>query len=151
MSDRPARSPDTRLRSAGARGLGPARGYTNLDRLYRLSVDQYLAMAEAGILEESNCYHLIDGLLVYKMTKHAPHDIATDLLTLILPRIVPEGWFASMQNPILIREARSMPSRTARSSGATPGIILGSVGSRRPTWGWSSKWPTRRSARTRRS
>jgi hypothetical protein len=82
---------------------------TIVDRLYRLSVDQYHAMAEAGILGTNDRIELIEGLLVNKMTKKRPHVIATDLAQYTLIRALPVGWYVSMQNPIAIAEADSEP------------------------------------------
>jgi Uma2 family endonuclease len=82
---------------------------TIADRLYRLSVEQYHAMAEAGILGTNDRIELIEGLLVNKMTKKRPHVIVTDLAQYTLIRALPVGWYVSMQNPIAIAEADSEP------------------------------------------
>ena len=41
--------------------------------VYRLSVEQYHAMARAGILDEDAPVELVEGWLVQKMTKYPPH------------------------------------------------------------------------------
>ena len=87
----------------------PPEAPTNVDRLYRLSVEQYHAMAEAGILGSKDRIELIEGLLVTKMTNKQPHVIATDLILYALIRSLPVGWYVSMQNPIAISEAESEP------------------------------------------
>jgi Uma2 family endonuclease len=86
----------------------------NVDRLYRLSVDQYHAMAEAGILGTHDRIELIEGLLVNKMTKHDPHILATELTQGVLSRTLPAGWYVSMQNPITIADADSEPEPDAK-------------------------------------
>ena len=82
---------------------------TIVDRLYRLSVEQYHAMAEAGILKTRDRVVLLEGLLVAKMTKHQPHIIATDLTQSALIGALPPGWYVSMQNPITIPGSSSEP------------------------------------------
>ena len=77
--------------------------------LWRLSVDQYHQMIRAGILTEDDRVELLEGLLVTKMTKNPPHIVATDLLQAALPRIVPAGWFVSMQNPVTTEDSESEP------------------------------------------
>jgi Uma2 family endonuclease len=84
------------------------------ERLYRLSVDQYHRMAEAGILGEDDPVELLEGLLVTKMTKNPPHIIATELLQQALTRVVPAGYFCSMQNPISMPDDDSEPEPDAK-------------------------------------
>ncbi len=80
-----------------------------VDRLHRLTLAQYHAMAEAGILAEGDRVELLGGLLVSKMTKKRPHVIGTDLVQAALIRAIPAGWYVSMQNPVAIAEADSEP------------------------------------------
>jgi Uma2 family endonuclease len=79
------------------------------DWLYRLSLDQYHRMADAGILDEDDRVELIEGLLVKKMSRKPPHILAAELLNRILNRLVPEGWYVSIQNPIALAESGSEP------------------------------------------
>jgi Uma2 family endonuclease len=85
-----------------------------VDRLYRLSVDQYHAMAEAGILGTHDRIELIAGLLVEKMTKHQPHIIATGLTQDALTQALPVGWYVEMQEPITIASVNSEPEPDAK-------------------------------------
>src|SRR5712692_850208 len=48
--------------------------------IYRLSVAQYHAMGEHGILGEDDPVELLEGLLVRKMTKYRPHTLTTGLV-----------------------------------------------------------------------
>jgi Uma2 family endonuclease len=57
--------------------------------LYRLSVDQYEAMAASGAIPTSHRVHLINGCLVTKMTQKPPHVVVDDLLGVELARVVP--------------------------------------------------------------
>jgi len=98
----PSNSPD--ISTAPAPDLPQEGG-----QLYRLGIEQYHAMAETGILEESKRVHLIEGLLVTKMTKHSPHMLATGLAQDALTQNLPAGWFVSMGDPITIAESASEP------------------------------------------
>lgn len=77
------------------------------DRLYRLSVDQYHLMAQAGALTEGDRVELIDGLLVRKMTKYERHIGTTKLIVRAIERILPAGWHVAKEDPIVM--ARSEP------------------------------------------
>lgn len=68
--------------------------------IYRLSVAQYRAMAEAGILGEEDAVELLAGWLVPKMTLFPPHALATGLLQDALTRLLPHGWFLKVQDAI---------------------------------------------------
>ena len=62
-----------------------------VDRVSRLSVEQYHEMVRLGVLRNAEPVELIDGLLVKKMGKNPPHVISLNrlrdkLLTLIGPR-----------------------------------------------------------------
>jgi Uma2 family endonuclease len=69
--------------------------------VYRISVDEYERMAEAGVLDDPRV-ELIDGLLVKKMGKKPPHEIVTHLLFGLLGRIVPPGWHIRKEAPVRI-------------------------------------------------
>jgi Uma2 family endonuclease len=77
--------------------------------IYRLSVEQYLAMGEAGILSEDDPVELLEGWLVEKMTKRPPHMVATGFLLDLLPRVLPQGWFLNMQDPITTPDSLPEP------------------------------------------
>src|SRR5205807_8538091 len=68
--------------------------------IHRLTVEQYEAMFEAGILTEADPVELLEGWLVEKMSKNPPHIVATGLLLDVLPRLLPAGWFLNVQDPI---------------------------------------------------
>jgi Uma2 family endonuclease len=68
--------------------------------IYRLTIEQYQAMAEAGILTEDDPVEFLEGWLVEKMTKNPPHIFATGCLVDLLPRLLPTGWFMTVQDPI---------------------------------------------------
>ncbi len=81
------------------------------ESLYRLSGKQYHAMIRAGILTEDDQVELLEGFLVAKMSKYPSHIVATDLLQRVLSRVVPDGWYVSMQNPLTTRSSEPEPFR----------------------------------------
>lgn len=91
-----------------------------IDRLDRLSVERYHAMAETGILDAGDRIELLEGLLVAKRAKHDPYILATELALGALTRAVPVGWYVSMQNPLTIAEASSEPEPDAKVVRGTP-------------------------------
>jgi Uma2 family endonuclease len=77
--------------------------------LYRLTVEQYEAMADAGIFGDRDRVHLINGCLVEKMTHHPPHAIADDLCGEALRLALPPGWYIRPGKPVRIPGLASMP------------------------------------------
>jgi Uma2 family endonuclease len=77
--------------------------------IYRLSVEQYHAMAEAGILTEDDPVELIEGWLVQKMTKHPPHTLATRRTRRALERLAPTGWIVDTQAPVTTADSEPEP------------------------------------------
>jgi Uma2 family endonuclease len=82
---------------------------TVVNRFYRLTVAQYHAMADAGILGEKDRVVLLEGLLVAKMTKPQPHIVATGLTQDALTQALPVGWYVESQEPITIEAIQSAP------------------------------------------
>jgi Uma2 family endonuclease len=91
----------------------PEASPTLADRLYRFTLDEYHKLADAEILGNARV-ELIEGLLVTKMTKKTPHLVVTEYLDEVLHRVVPAGWYVSMQNPITIPETGSEPEPDAK-------------------------------------
>ncbi len=71
-------------------------------QLYRLSLDQYQKMIEAGILNAGTPIVLLDGLLVTKLTKGNPHETATYLCLESLRAILPAGWYVRKESPVAL-------------------------------------------------
>jgi Uma2 family endonuclease len=80
-----------------------------IESLYRVSVRQYHAMTSADILTEEDSVELLEGLLVRKMSKNPPHVVATELLQRAVSRILPDGWYLSMQNPVTTKNSEPEP------------------------------------------
>jgi Uma2 family endonuclease len=70
--------------------------------LYRMSLEKYEAMVESGVFTERDKLHLIDGLLVAKMTQKDPHCTADLLCRDALMAIVPAGWHVRSDKPVRI-------------------------------------------------
>ena len=77
-------------------------------RLYRMTVEQYEAMAASGAIPTSHRVHLINGYLVEKMTQKPPHVIADDLCGQELARVLP-GWYIRAAKPIRLPGQASEP------------------------------------------
>jgi Uma2 family endonuclease len=77
--------------------------------LWRLSVEQYHAMAEAGILVDGDPVELLEGLLVARMTKYPAHRVTTHLVRLALEAIMPDGWFVDSQEPVTTADSEPEP------------------------------------------
>ncbi len=77
--------------------------------VWRLSVAQYHAMAETGILGEEDPVELLEGLLVRKMPKNPGHAIAVGLAQEALRMRLPPGWHVRAQDPVLLPEGEPEP------------------------------------------
>ena len=69
--------------------------------VYRITVDEYEAMAEAGILRDPRV-ELLDGLLVKKMPQKPPHVWTVESIDKCLSRLLPPGWFTRQEKPVRI-------------------------------------------------
>jgi Uma2 family endonuclease len=80
--------------------------------IWRLTVEQYHEMIEAGILTEDDPVELLEGWLVTKMTKKPQHSLATQLTSNTLARVVPADWFINVQEPITTADSEPEPDVT---------------------------------------
>jgi Uma2 family endonuclease len=84
---------------------------------YRLTLEQYERMVDEGIIGEHDRVHLINGILVAKMTQNDPHCTADDLCDEALRRIIPAGWYIRGAKPVRIpgragrRDSKPEPDR----------------------------------------
>jgi len=67
--------------------------------IWRLSVEQYHAMIEAGILTDDDPVELLEGWLITKMPKNRPHTLSTRRLYKAFERIIPDNWYVDAQEP----------------------------------------------------
>lgn len=77
--------------------------------MYRLSVAQYEAMVEKGILNRDDRVELIRGLLVAKMTAQPPHAITIELVRDSLQALLPPGWHIRTQAPLKLADSYPEP------------------------------------------
>lgn len=106
---------------------------TQAPRFAPLSLEQYEAMAEAGIIPSGTPIELIDGILVYKdrskagadpMTVGTEHAIGVKKLSLLTSRFARLGCHLSIQMPIRI-PPRSEPEPDGAVIAGKPGEYRG--------------------------
>lgn len=78
-------------------------------REYPLSVAAYHAMIADGTLDENDPVELIEGELLFKMSKNREHRRATMLNRQWLDRVLPSGWLAQVQDPITLATSEPEP------------------------------------------
>jgi Uma2 family endonuclease len=76
---------------------------------FRLSLAQYERMVDAGILGSRDRVHLINGILVAKMTENDRHATADDLCGAKLNGVLPPGWYVRAGKPIRLPSQASKP------------------------------------------
>jgi Uma2 family endonuclease len=87
---------------------------------YRLSVDKYHRMIDAGILEEGEPIEPLEGYLVPKLTKHPPHFTAFQRARKRIEALAPMGWEVRAQGPITLIDSEPEPDiAVARGDEAT--------------------------------
>jgi Uma2 family endonuclease len=77
--------------------------------LYRMTVEEYEAMVASGAFKGRKRLHLINGLLVERMTQNPPHVIAVNLCRDELDRVKPPGWHVRSAQPIRLPGQASEP------------------------------------------
>jgi Uma2 family endonuclease len=78
-----------------------------LERLYRMPLAVYDAVARIGLLGPGDKTELLDGLLVTQMTKGDPHTAATFLIVDALRGSLPDGWHVKNEAPIRLADGPS--------------------------------------------
>jgi Uncharacterized protein conserved in cyanobacteria len=79
------------------------------DLIWRLSIEQYHAIIQAGILTDDDSVELLEGWLVFKMPKNPPHRATTRLVRTALENILPAGWYVDSQEPITLSNSEPEP------------------------------------------
>lgn len=77
--------------------------------IWRMSVEQYHAMIQAGILTDDDPIELLEGWLVQKMSKNPRHRAVTLLARRALERLLGAGWYADSQEPITTMDSEPEP------------------------------------------
>jgi Uma2 family endonuclease len=79
------------------------------DLIWRLSVEQYHAMIQAGILTDDDPVELLEGWLVVKLPKNPLHRVATHLVRTEIEERLPSGWYTDSQEPITTADSEPEP------------------------------------------
>lgn len=79
------------------------------DLILRLSLEQYHAIIQAGILTDDDSVELLEGWLVFKMPKNPRHRVTTRLARTALENILPRGWYVDSQEPIALSNSEPEP------------------------------------------
>jgi Uma2 family endonuclease len=77
--------------------------------LWPLTVGQYHAMIDKGILGPDDPVELLEGVIVSKMSKNPPHRIATRATRQALDRLIPSGWYVDEQEPLTLETSEPEP------------------------------------------
>ena len=67
---------------------------------YRLTVRQFEKMIDAGVFRDEDHVELLGGLLVDKMVKHPPHNVAVGSLAALFRVLLGPGWFVNEEKSI---------------------------------------------------
>lgn len=78
-------------------------------QLWRISVERYHEMIEAGTLTENDRLELLEGFLVEKMTVNPPHSFVTETLREMLGQFVSEAFFVNAQQPVTMSDSEPEP------------------------------------------
>ena len=73
---------------------------------YLISAGVFRRMLEAEVFADDDRVELWDGRLYRKMAKTQAHAVAGNLASLVLGRLLPEGWFLGSENPVTINQGR---------------------------------------------
>lgn len=79
------------------------------DLIWRMGVDQYHAMIEAGILTDDDPVELLEGWLVFKIPKKPLHRAVTRLVRTAIENELPDGWYVDSQEPITLLDSEPEP------------------------------------------
>ena len=79
------------------------------DLIWRLRIEQYHAIIQAGILTDDDSVELLEGWLVFKRPKNPPHRVTTRLVRTALENILPRGWYVDSQEPIALSNSEPEP------------------------------------------
>lgn len=77
--------------------------------IWPLTVGQYHAMIDLGILGPDDPVELLEGVIVQKMSKNPPHRIATRATRQALELVIPHGWYVDEQEPLTLGSSEPEP------------------------------------------
>lgn len=79
------------------------------EHVFRLSVKQYHAMIDAGVLTDDDPVELLEGILVFKMPKKPAHRLALRKLFKAIDPMLPKQFFIQLQEPITLTDGEPEP------------------------------------------
>ena len=79
------------------------------DPVFRLSVEQYHAMINAGILTKDDSVELLEGWLIQKMSQNPPHSVAAELVAERFRELGLSGWCIRSEKPITLEDSEPEP------------------------------------------
>ena len=82
--------------------LDPRQGAEKGLKPYRLTVEQFEKMIDAGVFPDRPRVELLGGVLFRKMTKNDPHDFAVDFLGSVLNHLLEPAWLAREEKSIVL-------------------------------------------------
>lgn len=77
--------------------------------IWRLTVEQYHQMIDAGILTDDDPVELLEGWLIIRFPKTPPHSVSTHLTREALTTLVPSGWHVDTHYPITTADSEPEP------------------------------------------
>lgn len=77
--------------------------------LYRLTVEQYHEMLQAGVLHEGDKIEFLEGYLVEKVGHNPPHDSAITFVEEALGAFLPKAWFIRIQSSVTLSRSEPEP------------------------------------------
>jgi Uma2 family endonuclease len=73
------------------------------------TIAEYHRLIEVGVLGEDDPIELLEGWIVFKMTRNPPHDVAVALASKLLVRLLPDGWHVRPQAAITTDDSEPEP------------------------------------------
>jgi Uma2 family endonuclease len=77
--------------------------------IWKLTVQDYHRMIDAGVLDEDDRVELLEGFLVPQMPHNPIHDGTIELLDELLRRLLPLGWKVRIQSAITTDDSEPEP------------------------------------------
>jgi len=77
--------------------------------LFRISVEDFHRMIDAGVFRRNERVELINGYLVQKMSRHPPHDGSLDALKERFEKALPPDWRCRVQSALTLAESEPEP------------------------------------------
>lgn len=89
--------------------ISPAFLPWTLEPVWRLTVQQYHEMIDAGILPSGSPVELIEGVLVEKMPRKPRHWFVTRAIRIAIEKLLPAGWYVDEQEPVTLADSEPEP------------------------------------------